>query len=491
MRKILTLFFMFFVSININAQKKIVIDTYDDWLNYTSSKDSIRYYKTFSLGGESDLIGNGALLLDKNVPDSLFALRSNFAGSGKWVSKMIDLPKYKRIDGVFLDLLAYGKNLDMREGWVKFKGNPLISGANNALPFNKNNITNQTIILPNPPGGLPQDQSIVKGSGKWEGKYILFFNHSPTDWPYDYYWSFAVSDSLSPLKKGINPFKLELDNYPTVGPLDGQAPNDWMKAKNVYFAPDETNQSDGHMWVSNDLINWKDLGVIQGKEGTDPGMTFDGYRYHLFNEYEYGPMISHCYYDPATNTAFDNSVVADVGDHSGDPDVVFFNNQWHMFMDDGEHLHYSIAYGITEPDYFPKGWKVVPNIYGPYNPDNKEKYDDDNDEGNRFGTGDADVIIEDNTLYMFTERPVMAAYKELTELLEFDNMNFSFCFKSFESDKQTLVSRTDWINASPLIKEYKFDEPLTGDYFQIYFKVSTENLKESPMLKSISVHFDD
>ena len=110
--------------------------------------------------------------------------------------------------------------------------------------------------------------------------------------------------------------------------------------------------------------------------------------------------------------AYDNKIVLDIGDHSGDCEIVFFNNQWHMFMDEGEHLHYKIAYAVTSPDNFPLSWKLSKHIYGPYNPDKGETFDDDNDQGNKFGTGDAAVALEGTTIYMFTERPIGVAYKE-------------------------------------------------------------------------------
>ena len=42
-------------------------------------------------------------------------------------------------------------------------------------------------------------------------------------------WSFAEAASLAPLKEGINPFIIDPEYWPLFGPIDNQAPNDWIE----------------------------------------------------------------------------------------------------------------------------------------------------------------------------------------------------------------------------------------------------------------------
>lgn len=60
--------------------------------------------------------------------------------------------------------------------------------------------------------------------------------------------------------------------------------NDWLEGDGITYAPDETYDGDSHMWKSEDMIQWTDLGPIMDINGSNPGMTFDGRYFYLFNE---------------------------------------------------------------------------------------------------------------------------------------------------------------------------------------------------------------
>ncbi|MCF8264147.1 MAG: hypothetical protein K9I99_06550, partial [Melioribacteraceae bacterium] len=275
------------------GQNEWKVDTKSDWEFSTERMIGSEIREAKDIGGIIDLMGNGALLLNKNVPDSLYALNEDFSQSGSWTSNWKIFDHEIEFTSMGFEILTYGQKLDLTKGWKKFEHNPILSGENVLLPLNPENITEQTILLPPPPGGVPQDQSILLGRGQWEGKWILMFNHTPDAWPKNYYWSFAIADSLAPLKRGINPFSIPTENYPLFGPIDNQAPNDWLEVNGVFYAPDETYQSMAHLWISEDMISWVDKGVIENKVGTDPGIIFDGVQFHLFSEN--GNVISHCF----------------------------------------------------------------------------------------------------------------------------------------------------------------------------------------------------
>jgi hypothetical protein len=428
-------------------------------------------------------MGNGSLILKKINSDSLFTLTSDFESEGYWTSKWKDFGDNVTFNSLETDVLMYGNEIDMRKGWTKFEGNPILSGSNTLLPLNEKNITDQTILLPEPPGGVPQDQAILRGKGIYKGKWVLFFNHTPDAWPNNYYWSFAVADSLSPLKHGINPFSIPNENYPTYGPINNQAPNDWLEVNGVFYAPDETYQSMSHLWMSTDMFSWTDLGIIENKVGTDPGLIHDGNRFHLFSEN--GNTISHCFLNIDSLKGYNNQDVLDVGDHTGDADLGFFNNRWHMFVDDGVHLHYKISYASTSPTEFPYGWELVPEIYGPHNPEQGQTWDDDNKSGNNFGTGDADIAVEWNTLYLFTERPIGVAFKELNELLVEDGQTLEIQIEIDNNGDGIADSTTEWTSIVPGKSIINFENPISGKQFRLKVRLQTVKPIISPMIKSL------
>ena len=480
--------FLIMTFVEYNAQSILKIDTKEDWNTITSEAINCELNEAEDIGGIIDLMGNGSLMLQKKAKDSVYTLTEEFETQGSWESKWIEFNKNTKLNSISFDILVYGEKIDMTKGWKKFDKNPIISGGNTLLPLNLDNITDQTILLPNPPGGVPQDQAIFKGRGNWEGKWILMFNHTPNAWPFEYYWSFVMADSLSPLKNGINPFRLPTENYPLYGPIDNQAPNDWLEVNGVYYAPDETYQSMAHLWKSDDMINWVDLGVIENKTGTDPGIIFDGAQFHLFSEN--GNTISHCYLNLDSVKGSNNQDVLDVGDHTGDADVAYFNNQWHMFVDDGVHLKYKISYASTSPNNFPYGWELFPEIYGPHNPEQGQVWDDDNENGNQFGTGDADIALEDNTLYLFTERPIGVAFKELTELYNSEDQKIEIMIIADNDGDGVSDYSTEWKELNGGESIWNLESELNAKKYKIKIRMNSNNNNESPLIKSFELFGD-
>lgn len=459
------------------------IDSQNDWLERTGKAENVTIEQSNDLNGVVDLMGNGGLMLAKRDGKKPFQKTSEFNDSGTWSSDWQVL-NGNSIRSIESEVIAYGNDIDMRSDWVKFSGNPVVSGENTLLPLNKENITDQTILLP-APGGVPQDQSILKGTGQWEGKWLLFFNHTPDKWPNDYYWSFAVADSLSPLKRGQNPFYIDDTAFPLYGPIDGQAPNDWLEVDGKFYAPDETHGGESHMWLSEDIINWQDLGPITGILGADPGMVYDGQDFFLFNEN--GDYLTYNQLDESLTNVIKGDTVLHVGDHTGDPDIGFFNNQWHMFFDDGAHLHYNIGYAVTSPEGFPYGWKLENDIYGPYNPNQGQTWDNDNKEGNDFGTGDADIAIENNTIYLFTERPIGAAYRDLKEIYENTGQQVKVKVEIDENGDDLPDKSSGWLDFQPGKHSVNLKTKLQGKRYRLLIKLSTANTGVSPLVRYIKI----
>ncbi len=466
-----------------SRESALKIDTQNDWIEKTGKSENVTIEKSNDLNGVVDLMGNGGLMLAKKDSERPFQKTNEFKDTGIWSSTWQGLSG-NSISSIESEVITYGNDIDMKSDWVKFSGNPVVSGENTLLPLNKENITDQTILLP-APGGVPQDQSILKGTGQWEGKWLLFFNHTPDKWPNDYYWSFAVADSLSPLKRGQNPFYIDSTAFPLYGPIDGQAPNDWLEVDGTFYAPDETHDGESHMWQSEDITTWKDLGPITGILGADPGMVYDGKDFFLFNEN--GDYLTYNQLDKSLTNVVLGDTILHVGDHTGDPDIGFFNNQWHMFFDDGAHLHYNIGYAVTSAESFPYGWKLENDIYGPYNPDQGQTWDNDNKAGNDFGTGDADIAIENNTLYLFTERPIGAAYRDLIEIYQNSGQSVQVKIEIDQTADGVTDSSSDWLELETGTNTVALSERLNGERYRLLVKLSSNNSGTSPLVRYLKV----
>lgn len=474
----------FFLLLNVlsgcgEPQSPLSLDSLSDWESYRLEAQAVSIQKSNDQNGVIDLMGNGGLMLAKADGDHPFQKTTEFQPNGLWTSTWREMG-HGSISQLEYEVLTYGNPIDMDQGWVKFSGNPVLSGENTLLPLNRKNITPQTLLLPEP-GGVPQDQSILKGTGLWADKWLLFFNHTPHKWPFEYYWSFVVADSLSPLKAGLNPFYIDSTQFPLYGPIDGQAPNDWLEVNGIFYAPDETHDGESHMWQSKDIVNWEDLGPISGILGADPGMVFDGNDFFLFNEN--GDYLTYNRLDENMTQVVEGDTVLHVGDHTGDPDIGFFNNQWHMFFDDGEHLHYNIGYAVTHAEDFPYGWELTNDIYGPYKPDQGQTWDDDNKAGNDFGTGDADIALENTTLYMFTERPIGVAYRELNEVYTNTGQLTEIKLETDHDGDGKADDATDWLKLETGAHDLSLDQSMEGKRYRILLRLSSDQSGTSPLVR--------
>ncbi len=382
-----------------------VIDSVEEWeaVTYQAFQTNVR--ANDYTGGNFDVLGDGALLLQKADTTRRFWHTSAFQQEGTWTSVWLEGLDSEQTVLVEVDLMTYGQPQDMQQGWTKFEGNPLVG------PAGWHHNTAKTLALPDSLAG--NDQALAKGTGAYADQWLLFFNVG--GWAVGG-WAAAVADSLAPITRGENPFRL-VDPFPLFAgnsrndTLGYHAPNDWIEVDGTWYAPDESRNHLSRMWTSTNLTDWVDHGPIDGMRGHDPGMVYDGERYYLFNEDDTRIQLVTATDPLGTWTA--HGPVLEVGDHTGDADISFFNNRWHMFFDDGLHFYYKLGYAWTTPEEFPYGWRLSNDVFGPRTPDQGQAWDEDTPEGNRFGTGDADLAIEGTTLFLTYERPVGIAFKAL------------------------------------------------------------------------------
>jgi hypothetical protein len=472
-------------------------DLHQEWISQTGSTRNTIIVKEEQIGGNQDLMGNGALCLAKGGGD--FHASSTFKESGEWTSRWVQPGKGVSLNNLTVSMLSYGKEQDMRSGWTKFEGNPLVCQAG------WHHATGQTLTLPDSLPGQPADQALFRGTGKWEGKWLLFFNIG--GWAVNG-WGMAVADSLAPLKRGINPFSLA-EPYPlAIGKYSDtiHAPNDFYYQDGTWYAPCETGKvrdtiQEGisvgletmqiryrviapHLWTSRDLVHWTNDGMLNEVTGHDPGITFDGHVYYLICE-DGESLVGFSSEDP-TGSWHALGTLLNVGDHTGDPDLIFMNNRWHMFFDDAPHFHYQIGYASAKPGDFPAGWIMNNKIFGPHNPEQGQTWDDDGLDGNNFGTGDPDVALEGNTLYMTYEWPVGIAWKEL-DIFSSEGIEVTAVLEAdADGDDQPdgIIQR---IMVEPgLHMKYPLDEPMNGK-FRIRIEMGSNDSLVSPMVTSLVV----
>lgn len=394
----------------------LVLRTAEDWNAYGATSSGVLARSSGAVGGRFDVIGEGALLLrrpDPNRPGGgPFFESDRFASTGKWVSRWIEPDGPVR--SLSADIRIYGQPLEMDSGWTKFSGNPLVTARGGRYA------TDETLQLPD--SLLPHDQALVRGTGPYAGKWLLLFDVNVWEtggweaWNAVGGWAAAVADSLAPLKRGVNPFRL-IEPYPLF-PSDSaratfgyHAPNDFLYVEGTWYAPATSRGQRGHLWTSPDLIHWRNAGPMEGVRGFDPGIAYDGNRFHLFTED--GTRLQHMTAADPLGRWTAHGPVLEVGDHTGDADVSFFNNAWHAFFDDAPHQVYTIGHARTAPSAFPGGWTLTNDVYGPRRPDQGQDWDEPIPHGYNWGTGDPDVAIEGTTLYLTHERPTGIAYKEL------------------------------------------------------------------------------
>ena len=470
------------------------IDTKYERDQYLYKNQSTQVQIAKDYGGEVDIMGNGGVLLDKK--SETFLSSTAFQDSGQWISNWKNFDKSMVLADIEATILHYGQVQNFSQGWEKFEGNPLITESG------WHHSGQQTLQLPDSLPGNPADQSLVRGKGKWQGKWLLVFNID--GWGKNG-WGMAVADSLAPLKRGENPFRLA-SPYPIgTGNLGDtiHAPNDWIHVNDTWYTLtesavilengnsdviDDANYSllKPHLWTGKDIDSWKNTGPIEGFKGHDPGIIYDGKNFHSFNEDNED--LIHCYSKTPAEEWHCSDSVLHVGDHTGDPDVGFFNNRWHMFFDDGPHRHYKIGYAWTSVEKFPEGWSLYNDIFGPHNPEQNQQWDNDTSQGNEFGTGDADIAIEGTTLYMTYEWPVGIAWKEM-DFLSKKGINVELQLQSDVDNDQIPDKRTDWIDLTPGTNNNVSFTELKGESFRIKIRMETKNSSESPLINDIQLKF--
>lgn len=461
-------------------QSLLVLDDVAAWSASSAQHDATHIRAEDPTGGNFDVLGEGALLLQKQG-DASFWHTVRFRPRGRWRSQWVTAAPEKDVR-LAAEVLVYGQPQDMTTGWTKFAGNPLVA------PADWHHTTDQTLALPDTL--WPQDQALVRGMGPYADQWLLFFNVGA--WAVGG-WAAAVADSLAPLKRGENPFRL-VDPYPLFAgnargdTLGFHAPNDWIAVAGTWYSPDESRDQYSRMWTltSSDeaeapLTAWANRGPIEGIRGHDPGIVFDGERFHLFTED--GNRLQHLSSEDPLGSWTPHGPVLDVGDHTGDADVSYFNNRWHMFFDDAPHLHYQIGHAHTAPGAFPRGWTLTNDVFGPQRPDQGQAWDEDTPEGNRFGTGDADLAVEDQTLYITYERPVGLAFKELD--LTDDRAQTVRARLEIDRDRDgTVDATTPWKALRAPQATVTWPAP-GADRIRLAVEMMTTTLTESPMIPAL------
>lgn len=459
--------------------------TADQFREATASSRHVTVEATHPIGGRFDLLGNGALLLSKKARNKPFFESTDFYSTGRWSSCWFALDKDATPKAVQTTLWAYGQKQAMDMGWTKFAGNPLVCGNGSKLA------SDRSLQLPGPRGAEPNDQALVRGAGKWKDQWLLIFNHG--SWA-KHGWGAVVADSLAPLKRGENPFQV-IKPFPLVTAEERggkHAPNDWIYVNqtNTWYAPDETGGGPSHMWTSENLIDWSNQGPIKNMLGHDPGMVWDGSRFHLFNEKS--PAIAHMVSEDPLGEWEATGAALEVGGHTGDADVSFFNNRWHMFFDDHPHGRYKLGYAWTTPEKFPRGWRLTHHVYGPRNPDQGQQWDEPDGSGNNFGTGDADVALEGDTLYLTHERPIGLAHKSLN-VRSGKNQKAQLRLLGDTNGDGERELTTDWLTIQPGKQQISVPKAFAQqrpDRVRIEFKFQTHKSSVSPMIRHLKLIFD-
>lgn len=427
-----------------------------------------------AVGGRIDVTGDGALLLRRSDTTRPFSRVDTFVSRGRWTSEWLRVPGNAPLAALSADVRVYGQPQNMATGWTKFSGNPLVSaqGSPHATP--------QTLQLPD--SLRPNDQALVRGAGDYEDQWLLLFNVG--GWAVGG-WAAAVADSLAPLKRGENPFRL-VDPYPLFtdnarrDTLGYHAPNDFIYVDGTWYAPDESRNRVSRMWTSPTLTQWTNRGPIQGIQGHDPGMAYDGERFYLFTEDD--SRLQHLSTSDPLGPWTAHGVALEVGDHTGDADLSYFNNAWHLFFDDAPHRDYTIGYARTTPSAFPEGWHLTNDIFGPRMPDQGQTWDEPTAQGNNFGTGDPDLAVEGTTLYMTHERPTGIAYKELALTDGADQTVRVQVDADVDGDGTADKSREQVLPAGSATLDL---DGLQAEQVRVRFTLESQPPLESPMISNV------
>ena len=316
---------------------------------------------------------------------------------------------------------------------------------------------------------------------------MLFYCLGP--WAY-YGIGFSVADSLEPLKTGVNPFRLVEGSHPYVDPKHRDtpfakacSPNDWMFFDGRWIIPVEGLRRDAEfefvnmIWTATEDMTLTKHEAIE-TNGHDPGICTDGELYYLFNDDDHA--IACCSAKDPTGPWKDEGVVLEVGGHTGDADVLFFNNRWHMVFDDGPHRDYRIGYAWTTPEEFPRGWRLENRVFGPEDP-----WEQPTEAGNEFGTGDGDLAVDGDTLYMVYERPIGIAWKEL-EVYR-DETVTAMMTVEYDRDGDGRAEASQTVELWPgKDLAYRLNPPPEGRC-RFTFALTTENPSVSPLIRNVTM----
>ena len=124
------------------------------------------------------------------------------------------------------------------------------------------------------------------------------------------------------------------------------------------------------------------------------------------------------------------------------------------------------------------------DIYGPYIPDQGQVWDNDNKAGNNFGTGDADIALEGNTLYLFTERPIGVAYRELNEIIENTGQYGAIRIEYDSNGDEKINIDTGWITLENGQNKIQLKECYS---LRIHFRLMSEDPKTSPLIRKLNI----
>lgn len=458
---------------------RLELDKLEDFNRATSHHSNVAIRTATHVGGGFDLPGNGAILLTRTDTTRPFWTVARFNGRGQWISKWQDFDEHHPPSAVKLHWLTYGQRVSL-DDWTKFSGNPLVA------EYGWAHNTPQTLELPATPTGQPQDQALLRGTGPWEDQWMLIFNISSFA---SEGLGLAIASQLNPASSGTNPFRI-FEPYPLINPKGDHGPNDWVAHTDTFFAPDLMTDEQSYLWKTTNFQSMERI-PIDGVPGHDAGLVHDGKNLHFFSELS--PHIAYC--KLRKTTCVNERTVLEVGGHTGDPDVSFFNNRWHMFVDTHPHGKYRIGYASTSPDSFPHGWTLHNReMIGPYTPDADQVWDDPTSEGNDFGTGDFDVALEGRTLYGTWERPVGLAYNQLEELYDGSDQEVALKIEVDTTGNGDPDDSTPWSTIDPGGTDWapvNQVESTGAERFRIRIRLTSERNDETPLITHLKIRLGE
>lgn len=295
---------------------------------------------------------------------------------------------------------SFAEPINFSEGWSMSGANPIL--VDDLADDDRDTLSTGAFLF-----GKPQDPALVE----YGQEYYLISNIGA----YGYNgWLVAVTESLKPLKRGTNPFQHSGMGDYGFDPFSLlQASNDWLVKEGTFFGVDNT--INGFAIITSESMNSFETEESVNAEGGDPGFVEVNGTWHVFTEtgtfQQTGKKILHTSSDDLDGQWTASEKVLELEAHTGDPDLIRINDWWYMFVDTGRHKNYSVSYAQTTVSDFPNGWEFKGKAIGPN--EGNQTWDSPRIGGNRFGIGDADVILENGVVYMVYERPVGVAYRNI------------------------------------------------------------------------------